>query len=390
MKLKKMNHVIMVLLLFTLILGQSSLAFAGKPAPVVKSAIDITTTGFSVTIPEDTNYTFSVNLTSSVPNFSWAISPLDPTLTYSLNAVQIKTSKRSTSYLQTANFVYTPVDDDTAKNATFVISASDGGTVNKDQITVTFNVTPVVEQPLIELNYVSFGDSIATGTYLKYFDNVSYAEKLYNYYQTKSDITSWNDYSRDGDTSTDLKNFLAPLNENDELWNIIADAEIITISIGGNNIMQAAKLTDGSYAFDKADLIDWGLAERNKVAFASDLTEIMQKLRTINQSGKIILMTVYNPYNNDDMTPSSSGSGYRNLHDQVNYYLSNESKNGINDIINANQQFGYLIVDIYSLFEGYAALNKMNDISYFYHWLAKDPHPNTTGQELIFQAHLSQ
>ena len=268
MKLKKMNRIIMVLLLFTLILGQSSLAFAGKPATVVKSAIDITTTGFSVTIPEDTNYTFSVNLTSSVPNFSWAISPLDPTLTYSLNAVQIKTSKRSTSYLQTANFVYTPVDDDTVKNATFVISASDGGTVNKDQITVTFNVTPVVEQ--VTFDYVALGDSIPNGVSYEYDTSGgiidSYTDKLYTYFSSQYNNVTYTDLSVSGFNAYDVYLQLDDL----EVQESIRNAEFISLCIGANDIMDAAARKTGyidfilfKVPFEYIDFYDinWTLAD---------------------------------------------------------------------------------------------------------------------------------
>lgn len=444
MKLKRTNRMIMVLLLFTLILGQSSLAFAGKPAPVVKSAIDITTTGFTVTIPEDTNYAFSVNLTSSIPNFSWAITPLDPSLTYSLNAVQIKTSKRSTSYLQTANFVYTPVDDDTAKKASFEISASDGGTVNKDQITVTFNVTPVLPptEPTV-FNYVALGDSIPAG--VSYENSTtqkiitSYTDQIATDLRNSYDIVNYYDMAvsglniyKVGDT-VPYDSLYSQVFFDTKIRDSISTANLITLCIGANDIMDAAprNLTGGAVNFYD---INWTVANQGLDNFYAYWDDIIREIYALAPDNvNLVVMNMYNPYRISDGQGNATEHevyGTGSLYSIVNkYFYSTEDLNpskldgidyGLNYIIENPQtvyadqlqenglplgfEKPYKVVNVYAEFEK-DQTTKSNWIAFYdnsgYAYIdffgilipvlvqVQDPHPTVSGQAVLFDLHKS-
>lgn len=387
MKLKKMNRIIMVLLLFTLILGQSSLAFAAKPGGGTTTYIPPTITqGESWNISVEEGRSVSITLSATGTNFK--------TFTWSNSTTPYSLITKSTPIISATQNQVTFTYKNTIKASpeNFTVKVTDTSKNTFDIIVINVDVLDRTT-PITTLNYVTLGDSVATGTYyVKGFlgipskkDNVSYAERLFNYYRNNYELTSWADYSADGDTTIELRSKLA--NMTPDMNSKVANADVITISIGANNILRAAKQPLGTYRFDSASKINWSLANQGKLIFNEDFKAILGMIKNVNSKAKILVMTVYNPYNYNDSAKSLDGS--TSLRNQVNTYFTNSNMDGINDIINFNTSLGYEVVDIYSLFDSYAQKNLMGNITYFYSSL-RDPHPNVTGHDLIFQAHLIQ
>ena len=227
------------------------------------------------------------------------------------------------------------------------------------------------------INYVALGDSIATGTILNSTKITSYvtyfAQYLKSYYGKRSTINVQN-FAHDGDRSTEL---LTLLQTNETVRAAIKSADIITISIGGNNLMQATNIPGFT-------TIDQYKAEQGVNDFKKDWRLIIAQIKEIkgdNPPAKIIVNTVYNPFNIDS-TP-----GYENdaaMHILVDSYLS-----PINDVITNGQNnlpTKYMVANVYAKFnDPYAITNKMGSITYFYPLFSilRNPHPNSTGQNLI-------
>ncbi|MBP1920562.1 GDSL-type esterase/lipase family protein [Youngiibacter multivorans] len=152
----------------------------------------------------------------------------------------------------------------------------------------------------------------------------------------------------------------------------IKKADVITISIGGNNIMDA-----GENFFSS---LNNTIAEANTVDFVADYPKIIAAIRALNTGARIIVQTLYNPFNTIAI---SVYEGDPALQAETEEYISR-----VNAAINSVSDTKYTVVDIHKLFlESYANKGLMGNITYFYPaaWLkfTRDPHPNQTGENLI-------
>ncbi len=226
------------------------------------------------------------------------------------------------------------------------------------------------------INYVALGDSIATGT-VTYWSNITpytknFQQSLQSYYGSKYTV-KLTSLAQDGETSMSL---LTKLKSNTTVRSAVQTANVITISIGGNNLMQAATIP----GFTE---IDEALAAGNTAQFQSDWPEIINQIKSMNtKNAKIIVMTVYNPYNS---TPPSGYSADTGLHDLTDGYLKD-----INGAISSNTSIGYRVADVYTEFDAKQP-SSMGTITYFYpalwSYLLRNPHPNATGQGIIANLH---
>jgi uncharacterized protein YjdB len=225
------------------------------------------------------------------------------------------------------------------------------------------------------IHYVALGDSLATGTTSR-GTTTSYVHGFFNNIRTLypyATVTMSN-LSNDGDKSSHL---LSKLRNNATFRTEVSKADIITISIGGNNIMDAGR---SSY-FSR---IDHSIAEAGTRDFEAEYNLIIEEIRSLNGDAKIVAMTLYNPFN----TVSISGySGDPQLHKDIDPYIRR-----INAQVNAIQDNNYRVADVYSYFlTNYANKGKMGDVTYFYPTslfkLTRDPHPNQKGQNEMTTIH---
>ena len=173
MKDKRMKRILVWLILLALVIGQSNMVFAAKPDKSVQetsSSLDITSENLNLTVSEDQTIDFTINATTKEQYaIIWEPTTSDGGL---LNLVDTsppvaKPGKKVTAYLQDATFLFEPYDVVENKTVTYTIYAMKAvdDDLNKDSITVTITVTPVVTGNNPTIAYLALGDSIPYGRY---------------------------------------------------------------------------------------------------------------------------------------------------------------------------------------------------------------------------------
>lgn len=246
--------------------------------------------------------------------------------------------------------------------------------------TVTITVNDVVSEPL---KYVALGDSIPYGTYytsawnylLGGTDTDSYVEQL----AWAMNVESGNFI----DASVSGHNTIDVLNQIDSMTAAISAADVITLCVGANDIMDAA--ARDFYGLDKYD-IDWSVADSGRDNFEQYWPQLIDKIENLNSDVTLVVMTIYNPYRVSDsyyelVDPyfSSDVQGDMGLNYIINNTMSLDASWG--DLIHEN--FDYRIADVYTAFNEHE--NK-DSLTGFYRSFC-DPHPNQLGQDVIFDAH---
>lgn len=277
------------------------------------------------------------------------------------------------------------------------------------------------------INYVSFGDSIADGTALagysqpssytgRNFTTNSYTKKFKDYLSTSATV-SGTIYAKAGDDSADL---LSLLTNNNAVKQSVANADVVTISIGGNDLLKPATANiqmlvtggDISTEFDKA-----------LVSFETNINSITQTLNTYNPNAKYIFTTIYNPFKSfisadHDITLNAGFTNLTVTKERLQYfgqvtedYLAGRQASGeqseivgINQLIaNSIQQYSnMIIVDTKKVFDEYTgsytdlvnadALNytsiQVSLTSYEADILSHlDPHPTIKGHQFLTDTH---
>ncbi len=358
----KTKKIISLLIILTFIVSMSIPSFAAKP---VKSEI----TG-SITIEK------IVTGTSSITDYTvelYKIGKRDM-LTY-VDEASVSVGA-SFTFVDLPEGTYTLVDD-TDPDAIIEPASVKIWKKNTEDIftsTSTYSEPPPPPPPTT-YDYLALGDSIATGTVGIGSPTYSYVYQFNDYLSSVQENTTFTNLAHDGDTSGDLLN---KLNNDSTFIDAVEEAEIITISIGGNNLLDA-----GNSPYFTS--INTTIALANTIKFESEYPAIITRIASLNSEVDIMVMTLYNPYNVSD----GSGSLYDDdayLHTTTDIYLSR-----INDAIEVSGAYEYVdVVDVYGTFDSYAESNDMDDITLFYDgWFWRDPHPNQTGQNIIYSLHES-
>ena len=131
--------------------------------------------------------------------------------------------------------------------------------------------------------YLVLGDSIAFGSGL-----ANPREAVYGKVVADTNGYDYANYAVPGHTTANLMKRM----ENETVRDTIARADIISISIGGNNFLLGnlnALLFDGIVKQDYTKL------DEIAAGFLADLDTIVTTIRTQNQRAAIVLQTLYNP-----------------------------------------------------------------------------------------------
>lgn len=268
--------------------------------------------------------------------------------------------------------------------------------------------------------YLNLGDSIAFGMSAR--DEQSYFDKYERFLNAGESLN----LGIPGLTSNEL---LFGLNYNAEVRLAVSCADVITVSIGGNNLLgpiiegllaqsgslgaamtpeaqqelqvladqMVLELTEDDGIFSENDLmtvmifgleymihavgpIVWqsvvetimsnisGSLQSGVAGFYSDWPEIIGIIRTLNPDAQIFALNLYNPANEED--------------NPALYALMEECINAINDVFSATLlSFDYTLVDVNSAFKKY---DKCLDFSLAYDTIGLDPHPTSIGHQRIF------
>jgi len=223
-----------------------------------------------------------------------------------------------------------------------------------------------------DILYLALGDSIATGTLHNFARVTSYTGYLNHTLRKRGYRTRMVSLAQDGDTTHELLYKLG------QTWfqSWVRRADLITLSIGGNNLMRAASIPGfTSVCVPKA--------EAGVCAFCSDWEKIIEQLRALNPDCALITMTVYNPYNHTQ----NLGSGYRadcGLRELTERHLSK-----INGVIESQCRGRYRVADIHTLFDRFSH-GEMGRVASLYSsglYILRNPHPTSYGHWLISRAH---
>jgi|GEM_PF-3987563 len=243
------------------------------------------------------------------------------------------------------------------------------------------------------LNYIALGDSIAA--YYGVEKSEGYVSLLANMLKSEEEYKSvtLNNFAHSGD---DTKDLLKIINKR-TAKPVIAKADIITISIGGNNFLKTLTgVFDGLGANTSAQAIPEGLSESElekyffeiinslserelaaisevlkmpqvqaKISqgiadFAVDLPKIIETLQKTAPNARIYVMTVYNPL------PETSPF----------FSIVEDLVNRENELIKAAS--GCSVVDVYSVFNSYESEKPL---------LSVGVHPNLNGHRVIANTH---
>lgn len=263
---------------------------------------------------------------------------------------------------------------------------------------------PMIAHAAKENSYIAFGDSVPAGYGL--FDVKEGYVQLFSNDMSNSGYTNTIDnYAVSGDESGDLLDFLYLIeSENPDALQKIKMAGIITINIGGNNVLSpmikvvGEKLVQqlGKYGVESITkatiseqlmiglslytmtLDDSQLNEVNQGVkdFATDFPQIIQWVKENAPDAEIIVSTIYNP-----------------IPDEFSIYETAETVlKKMNAVINKSaSQSGYYVADVYTTFkekqdDGTQILN-FNMGQYPENPISVDIHPNATGHKLIADIH---
>lgn len=136
-----------------------------------------------------------------------------------------------------------------------------------------------------ELKIVAIGDSLTQGVGDR-TNQGGYVGILDQTINESKSIVQFENYGKRGNRSNQL---LKRIDEEDEIQDSIAKADIILITIGANDIMQVAKENITNLTFEAF--------EEERVEYEKRLKEIFNKITEINPDIRIYLLGFYNPFN---------------------------------------------------------------------------------------------
>lgn len=133
-----------------------------------------------------------------------------------------------------------------------------------------------------EINHLALGDSIIHGYGASETENLVYKFSS----QLGEQINKTVHYSNEGIngiTSTELNKLV----QEGKFDKKIQQADIITINIGGNDVLKTARQMDYSEAFNSF--------EELQTTFVNNLTDMYSKIEEINPHATIVFLELYNP-----------------------------------------------------------------------------------------------
>jgi len=213
-------------------------------------------------------------------------------------------------------------------------------------ILMAFSVSVCASAAKKPLNYVAIGDSIAFGSGVYNGRDACYAKIV-------ADTNGYN-YKNDAVGGFKSSQLLAFLNRDEEAIEDIANADILTVSIGGNDFIEE-KLP--IILFKALALNDYSMFDEITAVLYSNFEQIIARIKEINPKCTILVQNLYNPRYDYAREVYAYGLGLVN--DVYSTYLKKHPG-------------AYEIIDVCSAFDGKQEL------------IASDAvHPNADGNVVI-------
>lgn len=214
--------------------------------------------------------------------------------------------------------------------------------------------------PCNDFQYTALGNSIAFG--IGATNNYGYVNYFRDFLATQHSCVNLMNRANPSFTSSDL---LHQLQNDATTREAVEEAKVITISIGGANLLNCTNAPTPPTCLANA-----------VTTFANDWTQILNEIRNnIIASAEILVMTVYNPLRGDD--PNFLPLDF--FIQQINNVITNSENLSI---------YKYWIVDVHSDFLGQFTDGRWKVCSWTHFCEAlPDPHPTDTGYLEIARLH---
>ncbi|MHB1454626.1 MAG: GDSL-type esterase/lipase family protein [Saccharofermentanales bacterium] len=361
---RSLSIILALLIIISIPAGVSAAKPGGGGGETFAGVITITPAAQTINLNESITLTATWTANLGINRSEWSVDGI------AQGAATMKPDKLS----GTSSFLYKGL---TQGNHTISFRIWNVKFVGKRDTAKSVTVTVNAPQPPATLYYVSLGDSIATGTTTPLTNPTTpYVDQFQSYLAASNpgDTIVRNAFETDGYRTNDL---LASLINDAAVRTAVARADYITVSIGGNNLMQACKANNlTGYDFHAPDL---AILAQGYADFAVQWELVMAAIRNLNQDAVVLTMTLYNPYNTSDSS----------MHNLVDSYFSRFDGSGMNDIIaDMAASYSYKVADAFTAFNAYSGGN-MGLITMMYEsfTLIRNPHPNQTGQNILFNLH---
>ncbi|WP_165998578.1 cell wall-binding repeat-containing protein [Bacillus sp. Cs-700] len=154
-------------------------------------------------------------------------------------------------------------------------------------ISPSFSNAVSAEAQVQKWDYLALGDSLAHGLQYDGKDGLSYADYIADYLTDLDRLKQFNkSYARSGLTTSEM---LAMLQTNADLQLAIANTDLITISVGANDLLEVLKK-------DPNGLNDPAVASAILTKARNNYGQIMSGIRKLNPDASIFLMGYYNSF----------------------------------------------------------------------------------------------
>lgn len=193
-------------------------------------------------------------------------------------------------------------------------------------VVMLFSVSSVAFAAEEKMNFVSLGDSIAAGFGLINANTQAYGAIVSN--------TNGYNFTNDAISGHTTQAMLRRINE-EKVANDIAEADIICISIGGNNFLLSNMQELINDALVNNDYSKFDAIAEN---YCTDLDTIITYIKGLNPDAQILLQTLYNPMYADADIRTVYQAGADRLNAVVCGYL--EANPGAYAIVDVGAAFG--------------------------------------------------
>ncbi len=151
----------------------------------------------------------------------------------------------------------------------------------------------------------------------------------------------------------------------------VRQAQVLTISIGGNNLLPCAS--------DNYTVLDTACAARGVRAFRHDWPKILREIRHgIGSEAALLVMTLYNPYRGDEPAYAIADSYIQ----QLNAAIGDAG---------VAQKYRYAVVEVHAAFQGQFADGSWKVCAWTHFCeVRRDPHPTDSGHQQIADLHVAR
>lgn len=211
--------------------------------------------------------------------------------------------------------------------------------------------------------YTALGDSIAYG--MGATNNYGYVSHFRDHLTSVYGSVALSNRGVPGMTSSDLTTQLAI---DYTTRTAVKNAQVLTISIGGNNLLRCAS--------NNYSVIDTTCSANGANTFKNDWPKILDTVRNgLGSNAKLYVLSLYNPYRGDEPNFAMADPYIK----QINSVIQNST---------TMAKYNYKVADAYTDFSGRFADGSWK-VSAWTHFSesTRDPHPTNAGHQELSRLH---